>query len=292
MDKIRFYVPDFYSNFRLITVFHDLMEALPEYFYDNITIGAAYGCFPGSIWNGGRVMLGSCTKQEMEYVISELNRRDIAVRYTFTNPLIEKRHLLDTFCNLCMELGIGGKNEVLVNSPLLEEYIRNAFPDYPVISSTTKCIADFASICQELEKDYALVVLDSAMNNTEELFSLDHKDRIELIVNHYCMDNCPRRKEHYLCVGRSQLEFSEPDFAECDNINRDFYQIMKNRSFITAEAVLGKYKEAGFRNFKLDGRAFNKFKVLESFIYYFVKPEHREMVRHGILKKEFKAELR
>ena len=70
MDKIRFYVPDFYSNFRLITVFHDLMEALPEYFYDNITIGAAYGCFPGSIWNGGRVMLGSCTKQEMEYVIA------------------------------------------------------------------------------------------------------------------------------------------------------------------------------------------------------------------------------
>lgn len=292
MNKIKFFVPDFYSNFRLITVFHDLMSSLPEYFYENIEIGAAYGCFPGSIWNGGRVMLGSCTKKEIEYAIAELNKRGIAVRYTFTNPLIEKRHLLDTFCNLCLELGMDGENEVLVNSPLLEEYIRSAFPSYRLISSTTKCLNDREAIGRELEKDYALVVLDSAMNNTEELFSLPYKERIELIVNHYCMDNCPRRKAHYEAIGRGQLTFSEPDFPECSNINRDFYQIMQNRSFITAEQILGEYREAGFRNFKLDGRAFSKFKVLESFLYYFVKPEHRDMIRSGILRKEFKAELR
>ena len=106
MRKVYFYLPDFYVNFHLITTLDDMMKKSPELFFDDIKIGAAYGCFPGSIWNGGRVVLGSCTKQDMQYAISELNDRDIAVRYTFTNPLLEKHHLLDTFCNLCMELGL------------------------------------------------------------------------------------------------------------------------------------------------------------------------------------------
>lgn len=288
MRKVYFYLPDFYVNFHLITTLDDMMKKSPELFFDDIKIGAAYGCFPGSIWNGGRVVLGSCTKQDMQYAISELNDRDIAVRYTFTNPLLEKHHLLDTFCNLCMELGDNGKNEVLVNSPVLEEFIRKTYTGYAILSSTTKCISDVEGIQRELEKDYALVVLDSAMNNTEELFALQHKEKIELIANHYCQDNCPRRKAHYDAVGRCQLEFSEVDFPDCGNINRDFFQIMKNSSFITTDAIFEKYRNAGFVNFKLDGRGFNKYKVLESFLYYLVKPEHRDEMRLYLLRKLYK----
>lgn len=288
MNKINFFLPGFYENFRLYTFLADLMKERPELFYDNIRIGAVYGCFPGSIWNGGRVILGSCTKQEIEYAIAEYNKQDIAVRYTFTNPLLENIHLMDTFCNLCMELGNNGQNEVIVNSPLLEEFIRKMYPSYSIISSTTKCLKEFSAIEQELEKDYSLVVLDSAMNNTEELFQMQHKDKIELIVNHYCMDNCPRREEHYKTIGRCQLEFSEPDFGRCDNINRDFYEIMSNRSFISTEDLYGRYYDAGFHNFKLDGRGFRKYKVLESLVYFLAKPECRDTVRSQLLKNVIK----
>ena len=287
MKTVNFYLPDFYVNFRLIVAIDNLMRKYSDWFFDDIRIGAVYGCFPGSIWNGGRVILGSCTKNEMEQVISELNARDIAVRYTFTNPLLETHHLLDTFCNLCLEVGDNGKNEVLVNSPVLEDFIRKTYTSYGLLSSTTKCLNDRNSIEQELEKDYKLVVLDSAMNNTEELFSLPHKDKIELIVNHYCQDNCPMRKQHYDTVGRSQLEFSEIVFPECKNIGRDFYEIMENRSFISNEDILGKYNDAGFVHFKLDGRGFNKYKVLESFVYYLVKPEYRDKVRMTLLKEVY-----
>lgn len=285
MKTINFFLPDFYSNFKQIIFFADLMNQEPEWFYEDIQIGAAYGCFPGSIWNGGRIMLGSCTKQEMEYVISELNGRNIAVRYTFTNPMLEKWHLLDTFCNLCLDLGNNGQNEVLVNLPILEEYIRNTFPKYSLISSTTKCLRDMERVKEELDKDYALVVMDSAFNNTQELFLLEKKEKVELLVNHYCADDCPKREAHYRHVGLCQLEFSSGSFPVCENINRSFYDIMDNHSFITTEALYGRYREAGFFNFKLDGRAFHKYKVLESFVYYLVKPEFRDRVRYLALRQ-------
>ena len=285
MSDIEFFLPDFYARFYMIILLYDFMDKSPGKFYENARISAAYGCFPGSIWNGGRVMLGSCTKQEMEFAIKELADRKIAMRYTFTNPLIGEKHLNDTFCNLCMELGDNGQNEVLVNSTVLEAYLRKTYPNYKVISSTTKCLRTREAVLQELEKDYYLVVLDSAFNNTDELFQMERKDKIELLVNHYCMDDCPNRTEHYDVVGRCQLEFSEIKFNKCTNINRNFYQIMQNRSFITTDNLYGRYANAGFSHFKIDGRAFNKFKVLESYMYYLVRPEYRDEVRLAILKQ-------
>jgi collagenase-like PrtC family protease len=253
------------------------MESKPELFNDNMKIAAAYGCFPGNIWNGGRVIIGLASKADIQYAIQEYNSRGIAIRYTYTNPCLEQIHLLDTYCNLCMQLADNGQNEVLVNSDLLEDFIRINYPDYKIISSTTKCLYDLDLIKKELEKDYHLVVLDSAMNNTQNLFELDHKDKIELIVNHYCADNCPRRKEHYEIVGRAQLEYDSVVFP-CSNITRTFSEIQENSSFISPAMIYDKYINAGFHNFKLDGRGFKKEKVIESFAYYLAKPDYKMTV--------------
>lgn len=276
---INFYLPDFYTNVNLICFLADIMNSTPECFYEGAKISSAYGCFPSSIWNGGRVFIDTCQKENMIRVIDELNSRGIAVRYTFTNPLIEEKHLQDTFCNLCLELADGKGNEVLVNSPILEEYIRKNYPKYTLISSTTKCLDQIDQIKAEMEKDYALVVIDSALNNTDELFALDHRDRMELIVDHFCEDNCPRRRAHYVAQGKAQLEFAaRTQWPPCQNIGREFFQIMKNRSFISTELLYGKYKDAGFRHFKLDGRSYPAHRLIETFLYYLAKPEWREKI--------------
>ena len=284
---VNFYLPEFYGNFKLIIRLHDLMQDRPELFYENIRIAAAYGCFPGNIWNGGRVLAGSATKDEIAYAISEYNSRGIAVRYTYTNPVLETMHVLDTYCNLCMRMGDNGHNEVLVNSEILEKFLRDNYPSYKFVSSTTKCLGDLKQIEEELKKDYYMVVLDSALNNTEELFSLDSKEKIELIVNHYCIDNCPNRKAHYEAVGIAQLEYDHVNFPPCKNITRSFKEIQNNRSFISIDDIFCKYYQAGFRNFKLDGRCFKKEKVLESFMYYLVRPECEAEVR-SLLQNEAK----
>jgi hypothetical protein len=275
---INIFLPGFYENFHTIIFLHDWMEREPELFHDGMRIAAAYGCFPGNIWNGGRVILGLAAKKDILYAIQEYNSRGIAVRYTYTNPCLEQIHLLDTYCNLCMRLADNGMNEVLVNSDLLEEFVRVNYPTYKIISSTTKCLYDLTLIQKELEKDYHLVVLDSAMNNSKELFALNHKEKIELIVNHYCADNCPRRKEHYQLVGAAQLEYDSVNFP-CSNIQRSFEEIQQNRSFISPSMIYDTYLKAGFHNFKLDGRGFKKDMVLASFAYYLAKPEYRALVQ-------------
>ena len=282
-EKAHFYLPDFYVNCRLILFFYEMMKRNPEFFFEQAQITAVYGCFPGSIWNGGRDILGSTTKEEIEYVLNEFNSRGIAVRYTFTNPVLEKKHFYDTFCNLTLELSNNGMNEVLVNSGELEEYIRTEYPKMKLLSSTTKCLNTREEIERELQEDYPLVVLDSAWNNTDQLFAMPHHEKIELLVNHYCRDNCPKRKAHYEEIGKSQLEFRDSSFEACPFVRRSFYEVMENCSFITTELLYGSYMEHGFVHFKLDGRSFPRFKVMESFIYYFVKPEWRDYIRMQVL---------
>lgn len=283
---VNFYLPDFVNNAPAYCLLSDLMAGCPDRFYEGAKISAAYGCFGSCIWAGGRSFLAKNDSKEMVKIIEALNSRGIAVRYTFTNPLLEEKHLNDTFANLCLELANNGKNEVLVNVPVLEQYIRENYPNFKVISSTTKCINTLEGLKAELEKDYYLVVADSMWNNTDELFSLEKKDKIELIVNHGCKDDCPLRKAHYIETGRSVLNFTDSEFV-CPNLSYRFTlgDLMKHKNFITVEDVYGRYPQAGFHHMKLDGRHFSHENLLDNLVYYLVKPEFHEWVKN-ILNKE------
>ena len=63
---------------------------------------------------------------------------------------------------------------------------------------------------------------------------------------------------------------------------------MENKSFITTDLLYGKYKEAGFKHFKVDGRAHAPRNVIESFVYYLVKPEYRDKIRIFIYQSLYK----
>lgn len=283
-NQVNFYLPEFYARMPMQLILQELLQKYPEYFYEHIRIGAVYGTFPGAIWNGGRTILGECDKGQMEYVIQEYNKRGIPIRFTFTNCLLEEKHLYDTFCNLCLKCADNGMNEVLVNSPVLEAYIRSEYPSFKLLSSTTKQLRSKEAVLREVQKEYDLVVLYKTWNNTEELFALENKDKFEILVDSFCMDDCPNSKAHYEAASRAQLEFSKMKFKACPAINRDFYEFMENRTFITNQDIYDRYVKAGFKHFKLDGRAFNDHTVLESYMYYMVRAEHRDQVRLAVLK--------
>lgn len=286
-EKFNFYVPDFYRYGTLYAMLADFIEHIPQWFYDDFKISAVYGSFPNCIWNGGRSYYGAINRPVMQKTIEELNKRGIAVRYTFTNPLLEEKHMSDIFSNICLELGDNGQNEVLVNTQVIEDYVRKNYPSYKIISSTTKCLRTFDLVEKELEKDYYLVVLDSALNKDERVFTLKERGRLELLLDHGCRMNCPNREKHYVASGIAQLTYDEPKFPACPYVlsHKTFAELMQTDNFITREEMTDKYFANGIKHFKLDGRSFQVEKYIDSVLYYMVKPEYREQFK-GIIKKE------
>lgn len=283
-EKIHFYVPDFYKNAALYILLSDFLEHIPQWFYDDFDIAAAYGSFPNCIWNGGRTSYDYVNRHVMDQIVNELNQRGIAVRFTFTNPLIEEKHLNDTFANICLECANNGKNEVLVNTQVIEDYVRTNYPDFKIISSTTKCLRTIEDVEAELDKDYYLVVLDSSLNNDPRIFDIKKRDRLEVLVDHGCMVNCPNREAHYLEIGKSQLAFCNPKI-NCPHVSATFEEIMAREHSITRSRMKDQFIPGGIKHYKLDGRSFSPQKLVESLLHFMVLPEYHDKVR-DIIKKE------
>jgi collagenase-like PrtC family protease len=274
-------------------IFIDLLKRNPEYFRDNVEIASVYGCFPPAIWNGGRAISGVTPENVVERYIHEFNARNVPLRYTFTNPNITEEHLSDRFCNLITQLAHNGFNEVIVNVQVLEDYIRKTYPKYPIISTTIKQIEGLAGLETELGKNYKLVVLDYNWNNDfEKLATIPDKERCEILINPYCTPHCKRRGEHYKFMGRIQLTglgtptstaMTEAASFNCPFLHYNFYKARKFPTHVSADDLYTKYVDMGFSNFKIEGRGFHPFNVLESYIYYLIKPERADELRLKML---------
>ena len=291
---ITFYLPNLYDFQQLNLLFIDLLKQHPEYFYPNISIGSIYGTFPGAIWNGGRVRKGHISYDQIEPLIHDYNSRGVGVRYTWTNPCLKSIHLANPFCNFIMEKSISNPlNEVIINSSILEDYIREKYPSISLISSTTKCLTSEQDINKELNKDYKLVVLDFRKNiDFSFLNSILNKEKVEILVNAYCGPDCGSRKEHYYEMGMEQLNLPhEETKLKCTFVS-SFNEAFGRPTFIKVNDLYNKYyQELGFTHFKLEGRTLSYTENLQNYLYYLIQPQYYDTVRlicYDILvKKEF-----
>ncbi|MDC7294346.1 MULTISPECIES: hypothetical protein [unclassified Butyrivibrio] len=287
MNKVRFHLPGLRYNFPLNMFWISLLEQHPEYFREGVEIASFFGAFPFSLWNGGR-LLGNdqCDAGFVKHVIASINKKNIPVRFTFTNPLIKEEDLADPFCNFCLKEGDNGMNEVLVFSPILEEYIRENYPSYKIDSTTCKEIKSVETLNAELEKDYKYVVLDYNMNNQWDLIEqLNHKDKLEVLINALCVPNCERRGDHYKNIALNQKIVQEnrnlppekrkhiiPWTCKYGDMNC-LYTIQDYPTFVSPELIWEKYVPMGINNFKIEGRTANLFSLIETYCFFMIKPE-------------------
>lgn len=284
---INFYLPNFAQrDFHLLNIyFIETLKAHPEWFYDNIKIGAIYGTFPGVIWNGGRVINGDMGIETICKIIDQFDQLDIPIRFTYTNSLITEEHLTNLKANLITDIADTGNNEILVNSPILETYLRNKYPNYKYISSTTKCLLNQKQIFEEQSK-YYLTVLDFRKNNDINFLStIEQPEKFEILINAYCDPKCPQRIQHYEYLSKVQLMGNQKkDTFECSLLKHSFFETLKFPTVLSVEDLYNIYVPAGFCHFKIEGRTNHIIDVLESYLYYMVKPEHQNGVRYAALK--------
>lgn len=298
METVYFHLPGLRQNYPLNMLTVSLMNKKPEYFRENVKIASFFGEFPTSLWNGGRPSnYDQCDADYIKNVIKSVNDLGVAVRYTYTNMLINEDDCLDPYCNFCMQAGDNGMNEVMIFSPVLEKYIRENYPSYKLNSSTCKEIRDINLVNEELKKPYYLVVLDYNFNGEfDQLEKIEDKGRCEILVNTLCIPNCPRRGDHYKNIAENQRIILKnrnipkdkqiplkPWYCEYGQFN-SLDTIRDYKTYISPEVLFDKYVPMGFHHFKIEGRTASIFSMVETYVHYLVKPEWQVEARILLLK--------
>lgn len=284
-----YHLPGLFEFYGLYSEFLPLFREHREYFYDWCDIGSIYGAPADCVWGGGRVGFGENNPKE---VLALMKEYGISARLTFSNSLLRTEHLSDKKCNdLCSMFGEknGIQNGVIIHSDLLLEYLKNKYPEFYFVSSTTKVLTDFERLKNEINRDDFLYVVPDFRLNKEldklNRLSEKQKDKVEFLCNECCWFGCKDRKQCYEIVSRKNLGEMIPDH-KCNSPDAKegyrFSKAMKNPGFISANDIKKIYLPMGFENFKIEGRGLGSALVLEFLLYYMVKPEYQICVREEV----------
>lgn len=282
-----YHLPGLFEFYDLYKVFLPLYREHREYFYDWCEIGSIYGAPHDCLWGGGRVGFGEADPGD---VASLMNEYGISARLTFSNSLLREEHLTDKRCNaLCRLFEHGAvENGIVIYSDLLLEYIKENYPGFYFVSSTTKVLTGFGDLKAELDReDYRFVVPDFRLNKDARLSALTdgQKQKVEFLCNECCWFDCYDRKKCYENVSRKSLgEECEDHICVSPDASKGyrFSAAMKNPGFIGIDDIRDRYIPNGFTNFKIEGRGLGSAMVLEFLLYYMTRPEYQLKVREEV----------
>ena len=288
-DTAYYHLPGLFEFYELYRVFLPLFYEHREYFYDWCDIGSIYGAPADCLWGGGRVGFGDHDSAE---VLALLREYGISARLTFSNSLLREEHLSDRKCNdLCALFEEGGdqRNGVIVHSDLLLAYLKQQYPGFYFVSSTTKVLTDFSQLRCELERpEFSYVVPDFRLNKAfDKLNTLSQaeKDKVEFLCNECCWFGCRDRKACYETVSRKNLgENCLEHYCKAPEGERGylFSKAIENPGFIGINDIRDIYLPMGFSNFKIEGRGLGSALILEFLLYYMTRPEYQIHVREKI----------
>ncbi len=321
--KAYYHLPGLFEFYELYKEFLPLYRKHREYFYDWCEIGSIYGAPADCVWGGGRVGFGEHDSKEVLKLMQEYG---ISARLTFSNSLLTREHLPDKKCNeLCRIFDVGRDNErssgfgndkdieccidndndisginkrikvkecrngIIIYSDILLDHIKENYPDFYFVSSTTKVLTDFGEFENELNREeFRYVVPDFRLNKSFDklkALSQHQKEKVEFLCNECCWFGCTDRKKCYETVSRKNLGEDCPEhYCTAPDAGQGylFSKAMENPGFIGVDDIKNTYLPMGFSNFKIEGRGLGSAMVLEFLLYYMTKPQYQIHVREHI----------
>ena len=111
-DIAYYHLPGLFEFYELYRVFLPLFQEHREYFYDWCDIGSIYGAPADCLWGGGRAGFGDANPGEVLRLMQEYG---ISARLTFSNSLLQEKHLSVYRCNkLCAQFERGNKCQMVL----------------------------------------------------------------------------------------------------------------------------------------------------------------------------------
>lgn len=283
---INYYCPGFMEAQPIYKDLFELKKYHPECFYDNVNIKKIYGNFPNMIWNGGTVWFGPqyTGSQIMEYFMW-YSEQNITLQLICTNPILEEQDLYDRYCNMVLDIASQFDFiEILVSSPILEEYIRNKYPhikiDKSIIGTTSFLNSEMDNINEyiDLLNRYNVIVLPKKYSKDFDFlnqFPHSIRSRIEILATDPCPRDCPYIYKHYQDYGKVQLNLQPSSTANyCYGVtNKNPFRQWNNRDQqYTYEELTKTLEPMGFSEIKLSGRT-NATHIGLYILPFLIKPE-------------------
>ena len=256
-----------FVNDRELIAFFDFCKLLLGFEPYHIVHGA-----PLCEWNSGRVLKHLMRDaEEIRAAGLEYEQRKIAVYLTFTNLLLGEPQLKDALGNaMCIFFSRHnptGKNAVILASDLLREHLRKEYPTLKLVSSILKItngggkgkLDKYKQLADQY--DEVMVHPDDVLNY-DLLEKLEDKERYILLVNEYCIRNCPLRPLHYTTLSKTALNFMSYDASDFDkkqatNGCRSLFTLLTDEQksvLALTTSEIAKLRDMGFRHFKMQGR--------------------------------------
>lgn len=293
---INYYCPGFAESQPAYQVLFCLRDEYPECFYPNVRIAKIYGNFPNMIWNGGSCWYGeNLDGPAIRRYFEWYSTKDVTLQLVCTNPILTEYDLHDRYCNAILKIASEYDFvEVLVSSPILEEYIRNLYPHMKIdksIIATTKqnnteldTLENYLSLTEQYNKCVLPRKYTQDLNFLKQIPE-DKRDKFEILVTDPCPITCPRLYSHYESLAKGQMyidEGCEDDrgctmpFSESPFRN---YTYRKYR--YSYEQIVENLEPLGFTEIKLSGRL-NMITTILAIVPYLIKPEYQRDVYTGL----------
>ena len=276
-----------FVNDRELIAFFDFCKLLLGFEPFHLVHGA-----PLCVWNSGRVLKHLMREaEEIRTAGLEYEKRNIAVYLTLTNLLLKEEHLKDAMGNaLCVFFSRHnptGRNGVILASDLLHDHLRKEYPKLRLISSILKITNGGGKgkldVYKKLADEYdEVMVHPDDVLNYDLLEKLEDKERHILLVNEYCIRNCPLRPLHYTTLSETALDFmgydaSTFDKRQASNGCRSLFTLLtdEKKSVLALNTPeIARLREMGFRHFKLQGRGHaNASSVLFDLLRLVMRPD-------------------
>lgn len=237
-------------------------------------------CVYGSIFSkfeGGRTGLSSIPLNKSIELINEYNNLNINCRLTLSNHLINGYELKnDKNVNQLLSFMSNNnnnytniKNGVTITLDSTADYIKTHYPNLETICSVIRPAVEVGwgketvEYYNNLLSKYDYVVINSGkVKDTNFIKQLQHKEKIEVIINSRCELNCPFSKEHYdncamnVLINDSfalyLLSIKEMALWKKCPKNNTYNSVLSGSNF--SEEEINNLLEMNISHFKMEGR--------------------------------------
>jgi collagenase-like PrtC family protease len=233
-------------------------------------VNSLHGC-PDLMWNGGRINRNIPFYPDSADYFKGLNDQGIGVFLTFSNVLLEEKHLSDETSNRLLECldEKCGLNGIIVVSDVMSDYLRRKKPGLKQILSVLKSFLENPEgnieWYREMQSRFDRVVV-----HTDHIFDLDLLDKLdrskaEILITEECSYKCPNRQRHQTLNSIYNMDGSKEVYEKIRKINETLCAggsgvLVEKKNprrtrtcFLMHDEVKTIY-DMGFRNFKISGR--------------------------------------